>query len=76
MMKAIVLALALAPAAAFVPANVKAARVAPVEAGSTGSALPLNGWYARGRSGRARAFWRSRPTLCLSLLRRESRAPC
>merc|ERR1719484_44848 len=33
-MKAIVLALALAPAAAFVPANVKAARVAPVEAGA------------------------------------------
>ena len=69
MMKAIVLALALAPAAAFVPANVKAARVAPVEAGSTGSALPLNGWYAR-------AFWRSRTTPCLSLLRCESRAPC
>ena len=56
--------------------NVKAARVAPVEAGSTGSALPLNGWYARGRSGRARAFWCSRTTPCLSLLRRESRAPC
>ena len=53
MMKTIVLALALAPAVAFVPANVKAARVAPVEAGAAGSALPLNGWCVLGRSGRA-----------------------
>merc|ERR1719405_182990 len=40
----IALALLFSPAAAFVPSTVKAARVAPVEAGAEGSALPLNGW--------------------------------
>ena len=58
------------PRGAFVPANVEAARVAPVEAGSTG-ARPAE-WLVR-RAGVVAVPWRSRPTLCPSFLRRESR---